>query len=642
MSAAEVPPAVVFPEAGRRLIIFTIYDRRAEIDDYVVHALQGLRAHSHRILAVVNGALGPDGRERLAPVVDEVLERQNTGFDIGAQRDALRHLGEQVSEFDEIVLTNDTWFGPVRPFAPVFDRMNARPVHFWAMTDHTAEDHNHITGKGTLPYHFQSFWIAVRREMFLSEAWRRYWRELPAISSYRDAVVEHELVFHRAFSDAGFTGEAAFSSDDYGVVNATLFAPLGLIEDGCPVLKRRPFFHWPPFLDRYAVIGRWLLDAAAAGGYPIEIALSNLARNVEPKVLNVSAGLMDVISADHAPYDPARPLRVVVIAHIFYDEMTEEMIGRADTLPVPYDLVVTTPDADRARRIEDRLAKLPGSRGSVSVRVVESNDGRDQSAFLVGCRDVLLSDRYDLVVKLHSKKTPQDGFNVGTHFREQQFLNLLHDDEHTSRVLALFQREPGLGLAFPPMIHIGYPTLGRAWWSNKPGFAVLAEQLGIRVPLDDVSPLAPYGSMFFARPEALRLLVEHPWTYSAFGGAEAYQDGGLAHILERMPSYAAGELGYHSRTIVAPDYAAISHTALDYKLDEMAGTTPGYAFQKIDRLRALGYVGNGTGKDFLRMYMRLNHMGSVHRLRRLMDPAKNPGRWLHRVADGLTRRRKNR
>ncbi len=77
-----------------------------------------MRAHSHRILAVVNGALGPDGRERLAPVVDEVLERQNTGFDIGAQRDALRHLGEQVSEFDEIVLTNDTWFGPVRPFAP--------------------------------------------------------------------------------------------------------------------------------------------------------------------------------------------------------------------------------------------------------------------------------------------------------------------------------------------------------------------------------------------------------------------------------------------------------------------------------------------------------------------------------------------
>lgn len=641
MSGTEIAPPLPFPDGGRRLIVYTIYDRRGEVEDYVLHALAALRAHADRLIAVVNGDLTDAGRTRLVDAVDEIIERENAGFDIGAQRDALVRLGERVAEFDEIVLTNDTWFGPVRPFGPLFDRMNARPVHFWAMTDHAAEDHNPITGSGTLPYHFQSFWIAVRREMFQTERWRRYWAELPDISTYVDAVVHHELVFREAFTGSGFVGEAAFASDDYAVVNASLFAPRALIEDGCPILKRRPFFHWPPFLDRHAVIGRWALEAAAEGGYPVEIALSNLARNVAPKVLNADAGLMDVVGPDHAPYDPTAALRVVVIAHIFYDEMTEEMIERANTLPGPYDLVVTTPDAERARRIESRIAALPGRRGSVEVRVVASNDGRDQSAFLVGCRDVLLSGDYDLVVKLHSKKTPQDGYNVGTHFREQQFLNLLHDEDHTSRVLALFQREPGLGLAFPPMIHIGYPTLGRAWWSNKPGFERLAEKLGIRVPLDDVSPLAPYGSMFFARPEALRLLVEHPWEYSDFGGVEAYQDGGLAHILERMPSYAAGELGYHSRTIVAPDYAAVSHTALDYKLDEMAGTTPGYAFEKIDRLRALGFVGTGSGKDFLRMYMRLNHMGTVHRMRRVMDPTKSPGRWIDRAARGLKKRRKN-
>ncbi|MBB3156752.1 rhamnosyltransferase [Microbacterium proteolyticum] len=641
MSETEIAPAVRFPHDGRRLVVYTIFDRRGEVEDYVLYALNALREHADRIIAVVNGVLTDTARERLAGAADEIIERDNAGFDIGAQRAALIHLGDRIAEFDEIVLTNDTWFGPVHPFAAVFERMNSRPLHFWAMTDHTAEDHNPITGNGTLPYHFQSFWIAVRREMFQTERWRRYWRELPEISTYTDAVVRHELVFHGTFTGSGFTGEAAFSSDDYDVVNASLFAPRALIEDGCPVLKRRPFFHWPPFLDRHAVIGRWALEAAAEGGYPVEIALSNLARNVAPKVLNADAGLMDVIGPDHAPYDPAAALRVVVIAHIFYDEMTEEMIERANTMPGPYDLIVTTPDAERARRIQTRIAASPGQRGAVSVRVVASNDGRDQSAFLIGCRDVLLSDDYDLVVKLHSKKTPQDGYNVGTHFREQQFLNLLHDDEHTSRVLGLFQREAGLGLAFPPMIHIGYPTLGRAWWSNKPGFERLAERLGIRVPLDDVSPLAPYGSMFFARPKALRLLVEHSWEYSDFGGAEAYHDGGLAHILERMPSYAAGELGYHSRTIVAPDYAAVSHTALDYKLDEMAGTTPGYAFEKIDRLRALGFVGTGSGKDFLRMYMRLNHMGTVHRLRRLMDPNRSPGQWIDRAARMLKKRRKN-
>ncbi len=97
------------------------------------------------------------------------------------------------------------------------------------------------------------------------------------------------------------------------------------------------------------------------------MALSNLARNVPPKVLNADAGLMDVIGADHPPYDPSRPMRVVVIAHIFYDEMTAEMVERADTLPMSYDLVVTTPDAERAERIRARIATLPGDRGSVDV-----------------------------------------------------------------------------------------------------------------------------------------------------------------------------------------------------------------------------------------------------------------------------------
>lgn len=641
MSELEVLPPAEFPGKGRRLVIYTVYDRRGGVDDYVVHALQSLRPHCAHIVAVVNGDLDASGRARLEAVADAIVERENRGFDIGAQRHALQELGDELSQFDEIVLTNDTWFGPVRPFGPVFERMDALAVHFWGMTDHAPEENNPITGKGTLPYHLQSYWLAVRREMFISERWERYWRELPALTSYSDAVVQHETVFTRTFREAGFVGDVAFGSDNYGCVNASLFAPHALIEDGCPVLKRRALFHWPPFLDRHAVIGKWALDAAAEGGYPVEMALSNLARNVAPKIMNADAGLLDVISADHAPYDPSRPLRVVVVAHIFYDEMTDEMVERADTLPMPYDLVITTPDIDRAARIRARIAAIPGERGSVEVRVVESNDGRDQSAFLVGCRDVLLSDRYDLVVKLHSKKTPQDGYNVGTHFREQQFLNLLHDDAHTSRVVALFQREPGLGLAYPPMIHIGYPTLGRAWWANKPGFERLADELGIRVPLDDVSPLAPYGSMFFARPEALRILVKHSWRYSDFGGAEAYQDGGLAHILERMPSYAAGELGFHTRTIVAPDYAAVSFTALDYKLDEMAATLPGYAYEKIDRLRAVGFVGKGSGIDFLRMYMRLNHMGAVHRMRRLMDPARRPGRWIRRVADGVRRRRKN-
>ena len=243
-------------------------------------------------------------------------------------------------------------------------------------------------------------------------------------------------------------------------------------------------------------------------------------------------------------------------------------------------------------------------RGSSDVRVVASNNGRDQGAFLIDCRDVLLEGGYDLIVKLHSKKTPQDIYHVGRHFRGQQFMNLLHSPGYTANVIALFQREKGLGVAYPPMIHLGHPTVGRGWWSNKTGFATLCRTLGIHVPLDEISPLAPFGSMYFARPQALRLLVEHPWTYDDFGGAEAYQDGGLAHILERMPSYAAGERGFHTRTIANAEYFAMSHTALDYNLDQMSETVPGATMDQIALLHTLGYMGKGELGDFVRIYLR--------------------------------------
>ena len=583
------------------------------------------------MLVVVNGSLTDEGRAKLEPVSDEILVRENVGFDIWAHREALEHVGEGIAEFDEVVLTNDTWFGPVRPFGPVFEAMDAREVHFWGMTDHAREEPNPFTGKGVLPYHLQSFWIAVRREMFLSEVWREYWRDLPAMPSYFDAVLKHEAVFTERFADAGFTHTAAYPCADFDTKNPSLLNAEDLLDHGCPVVKRRVFFQSPPYLDHFAVVGRWVLEKMAASGYPVEMALANLARTVPPKDLNTDAGLLDVLPDTDVSYDPATPLRTVVIAHIYYDDMTDEILDRVDTLPGEYDLVVTTPEQARADRIRAVIARRPARARQVDVRVVASNDGRDQSAFLIGCRDVLLSDQYDIVVKLHSKKTPQDGFNVGRHFKEQQYENLLNSPGYTANLLALFQREATLGLVFPPTIHIGYPTMGRGWWSNKPGFAVLAERLGIRVPLDDLTPLAPYGSMFIGRPEALRLLVEHEWTYTQFGGVEAYQDGGLAHILERMPVYAAAELGYHSRTVMTAEQMSISHTAFEFNFDELSATIPGATYEQIEFLRLAGYMGQGRLRDFARIYMRLHHPGTGARIRRALDPERPLGRWWVRI-----------
>ncbi len=68
------------------------------------------------------------------------IERENTGFDVGAYREALLTIGrEALAEYEEIILMNYTLAGPVCELQPMFETMQARPaLDFWGLTRHYA------------------------------------------------------------------------------------------------------------------------------------------------------------------------------------------------------------------------------------------------------------------------------------------------------------------------------------------------------------------------------------------------------------------------------------------------------------------------------------------------------------------------
>ncbi|MET4160145.1 rhamnan synthesis F family protein [Agromyces sp. PvR057] len=632
-----------FPQGGRRVIFYLVYDPQGIIDDYIPYKLERLRPFADHIFVVVNGALTDEGRTALEGVADTVWQRENVGFDVWGYKSALAEFGaERLAEFDELILMNYTWFGPVGSFGPVFERMDAEQVDFWGMTDHAGITPNPYTETGTMHAHIQSHWIAVRRSMFQSPEWAAYWSEMPMITSYVDSILSHESKFTDHFATLGFSYELAFPKEDYPSDHPAFVSAQSLIEDGCPVLKRRPFFHSPLYLDREAIIGRWLLDAAAEHGYPIDLVLQNMARNAQPKVLNTNAAMLEILPETAQNYDASKPFRIAAAVHVFYEDMTDELLDRLAYLPSTYDLYATTTTEQKAETIRGIIAGRNDERlGRVDVRVLPSNRGRDLSAFYIGTRDVLISDEYDLVVKIHSKKTVQQGPNAGNFFKRQQFDNLLNSPGYAANALALFQQEPGLGLVFPPTIHIGYPTLGHAWFANLEPTRVLSKKLGIHVPLDDASPLAPLGAMFIARPEALRLLTDVEWSYDEYAPETDHRDGSLAHVQERIVAYAAGQLGFHSRTVANAEYAAISHTLLEYKLDQMSSVVSGYPIDQVHSLQNNAGAGASDPVGYLKMYVNQRHPRSarvlVHVYAAMRTVYRTAGRSARAVKKGVGR-----
>lgn len=576
----------------KRVAFYLFFDPDGRVDDYVLYKLTKLREHVEHIFVVSNSPLDDEARERLESVADTVWVRENVGFDVWGYKEAQERFGwDNLADYDELILLNYTFFGPIFPFSELFDRMDAQDVDFWGLTEHAEVDPHPHHGTGVMPRHLQSHWYAVRREMFMSPEYRSYWTDMPMITSYFDSIDRHEARFLQHFNDLGFTSEVAFPLEDYPSMHPVFDDIVLMLQNRLPIIKRRIFFHDPLYLDRQAIIGRDAMDLIEASDYPSELIWSNVVRSSKPRVLGTNFSMMEILPDDEHGLDRSSLPRIVVVCHLYYDELVDEMLDHVETLPGEVDLVVTTTDAEKQRRIEEAVARR-GRTGRNEVRVIPSNRGRDVSAFVVGCADVLQDERYDLVVKIHGKKSVQDGYNAGQWFKRHLLENLLPNPGYAANLVALFQQHPTLGMVFPPVIHMGYPTLGHAWFANKGPAKAFAKRFGITVPLDDSTPLSPFGSMFVARRDALLPLAEAGLTWEDFPAEGGYKDGTLAHVIERMFSYVAMGRGYHVRTVMNARLASVSHTFLEYKLQALSAFLPGYGIEQVPFLeRQSGGVG---------------------------------------------------
>ena len=187
------------------------------------------------------------------------------------------------------------------------------------------------------------------------------------------------------------------------------------------------------------------------------------------------------------------------------------------------------------------------------------------SSLFITWRDVALSGEYEVALRLHSKRTPQVSRQVGEGFKDHLFENLVHTEGYVRNVLDLFEAQPDIGMIVPPVVHIGFGTLGHSWFSNKRTLADLTREMYIDVPLDDFTPVAPYGTMYWFRTDALQKMFDWRWKWSDYNAEPHHVDGGVAHVQERLIGYAVQDRGYRIVQVMSPRMAGRNYAKLEYK-----------------------------------------------------------------------------
>ena len=257
--------------------------------------------------------------------------------------------------------------------------------------------------------------------------------------------------------------------------------------------------------------------------------------------------LHNVIMLEDASPNPVGPdLSVALHGHFHYTDNIGELLEGIDVNQAKVDLFLTTTSRDAADRLARATEKY--DQGSVLIEV-GPNRGRDIGPFIRVMKDHIL-DRYDIVGHIHGKRSLHTQFydvSVGDRWRNFLWQHLLGPRQPSLDViLGHFAQEPDLGLVFPENDHI----IG--WELDRPLAEMTAKKIGINSLPDDLE--FPVGTMFWARPEALRPLTDFGFTDADYPSEPLPVDGTILHALERLLTV----ITIHRNFCYATTYAAHS------------------------------------------------------------------------------------
>lgn len=559
---------------AKRLGIFFFYDGQGIVDRYIDYLVQEYARCFERLVVVCNGKLTEDGRKIFEKYTKEIIIRENTGMDVWAYKTAFDTIGwEELEQYDEVSIANYTSMGPVYPFTEMYEEMAQRDVDFWGINKHFKLDAD-IFGTisyGYIPEHIQSYYMVFRRSLVKSVQFQKYWNEMPEIKTYSDSISVFEAVFTKIFADYGFKWDVYVNVDDMEgrTLHPILTYPTELIRDRkCPIFKRRSFFQdYNVILD--ATVGQegvelynYLKDNNL---YDVDLIWENLLRTCHQSDLVKNLHLNYILPCTSCDEEQMKKkyskYKTVLLMHLYFTDLLEESYRYASSIPDFTDVYITTNTEEKKQQILEHFKDLPC--GKLEVRVV-SNRGRDVSAMLIGLKDVI--SKYEIACFYHDKKAGQvNPGSVGESFGYKCSQNVLYNKAFVYQILKTFDDNPRLGLLSPPEPNHGvyFATLGYEWFGNYEITKKVADLLGITVPMSpDKEPVAPFGSVFWFRVDAMRILNEYPWKHEDFPDEPLPVNETISHGIERVRPFVVQQAGYYPAFVMTEPYARIEFTNL--------------------------------------------------------------------------------
>ena len=212
----------------RRIALFAGHDPNGTIPAYVVHLVRHLSRFADVFYCCDNALAAAEG-DKLQDIATLCGAARHECYDFGSWAKIVATIGwDRISAYDEMIIVNDSCYGPFHDLAPICDEMSQDDCDFWGITEN-AEISRHI----------QSYFCVFKHSVLISPAFRSFWDTIEREGRYEDIVAKYEVGLSRLLFGEGFVGTAYIRTGLHE--NITIFPLTTLIACGMPFIKVKCF-----------------------------------------------------------------------------------------------------------------------------------------------------------------------------------------------------------------------------------------------------------------------------------------------------------------------------------------------------------------------------------------------------------------
>ena len=229
----------------KRVTIFVHYQPDNTISSHDIKTIKCLSKLSTEFVFVSNSMLSPEETRKIESYVSKIIIRENKGYDFGAWRDALFQYGfNNPEEYDQLVLVNNSVFGPLYDLIDVFAEMERKSLDFWGITVHPEMHGDLYLEKDIVPEHIQSYFMVFEKQVFCSDVFKEFWASVEDAVQQKNVIAKYETEFTQILARHGFKYDVFLQETYYMPKYLLDFAtpytnPYALAVLGSPFVKKK-------------------------------------------------------------------------------------------------------------------------------------------------------------------------------------------------------------------------------------------------------------------------------------------------------------------------------------------------------------------------------------------------------------------